>query len=147
MNQLLESTTIPNIATSTAKQAEEIVRTKNNRKSSESTTRPAAPSASDAFANTDEIYEYYQHNLIPALTSSLPLLLKKTKADSGSFVYSSLKKMVNLLIPFTRDDFEWHAPHVPHVATEAYGNVTQFLLSHFDVDEDGEFYIVDIFFQ
>lgn len=116
------------MATATATQAEEQASTNNNR---------AAPPASDAFTTKDEIYEYYQRNLIPALTSSLPLLLKQMKADSGSFVYSSLKKVVNLLIPFTRDDFEWHAPHVPHVATEAYGNITQFLLSHFDVDEDG----------
>jgi len=136
--RLIENKAIPKMATATATQAEEQASTNNNR---------AAPPASDAFTTKDEIYEYYQRNLIPALTSSLPLLLKQMKADSGSFVYSSLKKVVNLLIPFTRDDFEWHAPHVPHVATEAYGNITQFLLSHFDVDDDGEFQIVCISFN
>ena len=107
----------------------------NSRKSS--TINPNIP-PSDTLIDENEIYEYYQR-LIPALVSSLPLLLHKMKEDSGSFVYNSIMKMVHLLIPFTRKDFEWHAPHVPHVASEAYGNVTQFLLSHFDLDEDGEF--------
>jgi len=105
----------------------------NRRKSS--TINPNIP-PSDTLIDENEIYEYYQR-LIPALVSSLPLLLHKMKEDSGSFVYNSIMKMVHLLIPFTREDFEWHAPHVPHVASEAYGNVTQFLLSHFDLDEDG----------
>jgi hypothetical protein len=87
----------------------------------------------------DEIYEYYKNNLIPALTSSLPLLLRKIREDSGSIVYKSLMKIVHLLIPFTREDFEWHAPQVPHVATEVYGNLTQFLLNQFDSDHDGTY--------
>eukprot|EP00557_Chaetoceros_sp_GSL56_P001704 CAMPEP_0176502854 /NCGR_PEP_ID=MMETSP0200_2-20121128/15005_1 /TAXON_ID=947934 /ORGANISM="Chaetoceros sp., Strain GSL56" /LENGTH=903 /DNA_ID=CAMNT_0017902013 /DNA_START=281 /DNA_END=2992 /DNA_ORIENTATION=- len=94
---------------------------------------------SDTFFATDkdEIYEYYKNNLIPALTSSLPLLFKKIKEDSGSIVHRTFMKIVHLLIPFTREDFEWHAPLVPHVASEAYGNLTQFILNQFDSDHDG----------
>jgi hypothetical protein len=88
--------------------------------------------------NKDEIYEYYKSNLIPALSSSLPLLLVKVKEDFGSIVFKALMKVVHLLIPFTRQDFEWHGPQMPHVATEAYGNLTQFLLNQFDSDHDGE---------
>ncbi|GFH57906.1 hypothetical protein CTEN210_14382 [Chaetoceros tenuissimus] len=92
---------------------------------------------SEKTVNAEEIYDYYRHDLIPALTSSLPLLMGKMRNDTSSFVYNSLRGMMHLLIPFTRDDFEWHPPHVPNVASEAYGNVTQFLLSHLDTNADG----------
>lgn len=97
---------------------------------------------SEKTVNAEEIYDYYRHDLIPALTSSLPLLMGKMRNDTSSFVYNSLRGMMHLLIPFTRDDFEWHPPHVPNVASEAYGNVTQFLLSHLDTNADGEFHVV-----
>jgi hypothetical protein len=109
--------------------------TKEDNEANAKTTSFASPLPTST--NKDEIYEYYKKNLIPALTSSLPLLLKKIKEDSGSIVYNGLMKVVHLLIPFTREDFEWHAPQVPHVATEAYGNLTQFLLNQFDSDHDG----------
>jgi hypothetical protein len=47
---------------------------------------------------------------------------------------------VHLLIPFTRKDFQWNPPHfhAPDAAIKAYGNFTQYLLDHFDSDNDGE---------
>jgi hypothetical protein len=64
------------------------------------------------------------------------LFFKNRQQGNTSFIYDSIQRIVHLLIPYSRKDFQWNA--APHAAIEAYGNFTQFLLHHFDTDNDGK---------
>jgi len=62
----------------------------------------------------ENIYEYYRQNTFPAIVSSLPLLTQKLKEDSGPFLYRNAKKLMHFLIPWTKEDFQWHMNmHLP----------------------------------
>ena len=84
-----------------------------------------------------DIYSYYKDQLIPALTSSLPLLFSAILQDVRNHVYKALTFIVHLLVPWTRDDFEWH--EVPDWIHSKQENITQFLLQTLDVNHDGKY--------
>lgn len=89
----------------------------------------------------EDVYTYYKQHLIPELSSSLPLLLRQMRQDSRTIAYNAVQKIKHLLIPFTREDFEWNRINVPHPnvnLTQVYGNMTQSLIDMFNVlDHEG----------
>lgn len=87
----------------------------------------------------DDIYKYYIDHLLPEISSSLPMLLRQMRHDSRSVVYNGAKKIMHFLIPFTREDFEWHGINVPHPhvnLTQVYGNLTQSLVDVFNLEHE-----------
>lgn len=87
----------------------------------------------------DDIYKYYVDHLLPEISSSLPTLLRQMRHDSRSVVYNGAKKIMHFLIPFTREDFEWHGINVPHPhvnLTQVYGNLTQSLVEVFNLEHE-----------
>lgn len=87
----------------------------------------------------DDIYKYYVDHLLPEISSSLPMLLRQMRHDSRSVVYNGAKKIMHFLIPFTREDFEWHGINVPHPhvnLTQVYGNLTQSLVEVFNLEHE-----------
>uniref|UniRef100_A0A7S3Q201 PNPLA domain-containing protein n=1 Tax=Chaetoceros debilis TaxID=122233 RepID=A0A7S3Q201_9STRA len=88
----------------------------------------------------ENIYEYYRQNIFPAIASSLPLLTQKLKEDAGPFFLRNTKKLMHFLIPWTKEDFQWHMNmHLPtgiELPTPPM-NFTQLLLRNFDSDNDG----------
>ena len=88
-----------------------------------------------------EIYQYYKESLIPAIASSLPLLFTQVKADALYYIRQSLIQLMHFLLPWTKEDFEFHAPHIhmPAILNQKWiqGNITQFIES-LDKDHDGK---------
>ncbi len=94
--------------------------------------------------NIEDIYSYYKEQLIPAITSSLPLLFSKIRTDIQHFIYNALTFIVHVLVPWTRDDFEWH--EVPDWFQSKQENITMFLLRNLDINHDGELCVCLCFF-
>lgn len=84
----------------------------------------------------EDIYSYYKNYLIPAITSSLPLLFGKIQNDIVSLFHNIMTCVVHLLIPWTREDFEWI--EVPNWLQSKQVNFTHFLLRNLDTDGDGK---------
>lgn len=93
----------------------------------------------DEPTNDEEIYQYYKESLIPAILSSLPLLYSQVKSDVMYYVHTSLIKLMHFLLPWTKEDFEWHPPQIPTILNQKWihGNITQFIES-LDKDKDGK---------
>jgi len=89
----------------------------------------------DVDANVENIYSYYQNNLIPAIKSSVPLLFRRLQYDLARLFYGTITYIIHFLMPWKRDNFEWH--EVPDWFQSKQDNFTQFLLRNFDTDHDG----------
>lgn len=98
-------------------------------------------SSSTASVEEIDIYQYYKDDIIPAISSSLPILLRRLGADMKSCGHSITQKIVTFLrpgengCPWTRHEFEWQTPQLQ--LPWLHGNFTQFLLRNFDADGDG----------
>ena len=98
-------------------------------------TPPTTDTVGNPNDDIDNIYSYYKNQLIPAITSSLPLLFYKILEDTKYTIYNILTSIIHFLIPWTRNDFEWY--EVPHWLQSKQDNFTQFLLRTLDTNHDG----------
>ena len=105
----------------------------------ESNDGPAEPTIVAEATKEDEIYQYYKESLIPAILSSLPLLWMQVKADLMYYAHKSLMGLMHFLLPWTKEDFDWHPPQIPTILNQKWihGNITQFIQS-LDKDKDGK---------
>jgi hypothetical protein len=97
----------------------------------------------NANLTADSIYEFYKENLMPAIWSSLPLLLDRVGRDLLHFLQLPFQTAVNVLLPWTRTKQAWSAPkNIANLwdqalATSSNNSFTEFMLRQFDTDQDG----------
>lgn len=80
------------------------------KKSDESIATNGSESHQSETPDQEEIYSYHKEQLVSAITSSLPILLHKLTQDTSGKVHSILTSILHFLIPWMRDDFQWHSP-------------------------------------
>jgi hypothetical protein len=97
----------------------------------------------NANLTADSVYDFYKANLMPAIWTSLPLLLDRVGRDLRHFLQLPFQTAVNVLLPWTRAEHEWSAPkNIANLwdqtlANSSNNSFTEFMLRQFDTDQDG----------
>lgn len=91
-----------------------------------------------------DIYQYYKDAIIPAISSSLPLLFHRLVLDIQCYGYDAIRRIALFFrpgeeggCPWPQYDFGWQAPQLQLQLPWFHGNFTQFLLRNLDTDGDG----------
>lgn len=94
--------------------------------------------------NEQEVYEYFKERLLPALFSSLPILLSRIAHDAASYLWHCSSRFAEFLFPvwFRR----WTVDATDHLAraarehwakTSANSTLVDYILETMDLNQDG----------
>lgn len=122
--------------------------TKNTAGSSESCESEPSESSSSPFRNitVESIYAYYCQQLLPAMISSLPLLLTRFFNDTRTVAIATTKQAINFVKPkfdHYQDQQQAAQKHLQTIGQNLWQHMAQntsiseFMLRHFDADNDG----------
>ena len=88
-----------------------------------------------------KIYEFYIHELIPAIMASLPILMNRLAVDTKAWIEEIYQKSIHFLLPgwseAQRHGWVELWEQTIHNTTQHSSAVADYLLSHFDTNGDG----------
>lgn len=95
---------------------------------------------------SESVYEFYKSTILPAILSSLPILLSRLTADSKKWLSLAGTKMFEFLMPAWASHHQEKWSVAPNLAelweqtvqrSSKHSSLAEFMLNHFDTNGDG----------
>jgi hypothetical protein len=95
---------------------------------------------SPKFGRGHSIYEYYTNTLVPAVMSSLPLLVRQLAEDSKNWLLVAIHKLIVFILPKWSVEHPNTFPSMRELLEVASSTLSpsEFLLRNFDTNGDGQ---------